>query len=393
MVRESLVRRARGRGPAPTGAAPARVLEDLERPAPTVDDQRMARHLLGASRTAEGVGRLLQAARALFATGNAHGALESLRHRRGGARGHAPATGRGHAGGGPIAIQRARALLVLGRLDEAERRRASRSAQDPAATPAESCDARIVLATLGILRGRLDWSRDRLREIAADARGGWPPRAARPDAPLARRSRSTTAAISTARSPPPPRPARWRRTVGEWPTWAEATMSLAGTLAELGHLTEAGRVADEALATRHRILHPAAVARAPQPEGGDRAPTRSVRSRGPAVRGVAQSARPDGHPRGGASPPEPRRDPCARGPLRRGVAARGAVPAGVRAPGPPAARDGGPLGAARRRPRPRRRRGLGAAGDAHPRARADGRDLRVRRATRSSASRCRLLRG
>jgi tetratricopeptide (TPR) repeat protein len=48
--------------------------------------------------------------------------------------------------------------------------------------------------------------------------------------------------------------------VGEWPTWAEATMQLAGTLAELGHLTEASQVADEALAVRDRILHPAAVA-------------------------------------------------------------------------------------------------------------------------------------
>jgi serine/threonine protein kinase/tetratricopeptide (TPR) repeat protein len=253
MVRESLLRRSDDGGR--LAGLHQLVLADLEK-RPAVDDQRMARHLLGAHRPAEAVRRLMHAARALFALGNPHATLD-LCDQAEAAIGTAPdlwARWRR-----TVALQRARALLLLGRLDEAESA-ARGPAEDPAASLVESHEGRIVLATIRYLRGELERARDELRDLVRATR----------DAGLEEllaRSLCGTAVVShhlgdlegsltlatEAR--------RLAQNHQDWPTWAEGTTQLASSLAELGHLREAGKLVDEGLAARNRILHPPAIAR------------------------------------------------------------------------------------------------------------------------------------
>jgi serine/threonine protein kinase/tetratricopeptide (TPR) repeat protein len=253
MVRESLLRRA-AEGGRLVGIH-QRVLEDLSLRR-HADDQRMARHLLGAGRTAEAVTRMMQAARSLFGSGNAPGALdlcdqaeracldeglEQVRRWR-------PA----------IAIQRARCLVLLGRLDEAEAS-ANLVASDDQAASVEKLEAAIIVATLGILRGNLERSRDQLQALAElSGRQGH-------DRERARSLRSLGIALHQLGDQPASiRASQEGRaaasSVGDWATWVECTLQLAASLAELEHFDEARQVADEALAARDRIPHPSAVA-------------------------------------------------------------------------------------------------------------------------------------
>jgi tetratricopeptide (TPR) repeat protein len=253
MVRESLLRRAAEAGR--LVAVHQRILDDLSLRR-HVDDQRMARHLLGAGRTPEAVTRLMQAARGLFAAGNAPGALDLCDQAE-----------RACLDGGlelvqrwrpAIAIQRARCLVLLGRLDEAESS-ANLVAGDDQAADVEKVEAGIIVATLGILRGRLAESRDQLEALAAVAeRQGYAREQARAlrslgivlhqlgDLPGA--IRASQAGRAAAQS------------VQDLASWVECTLQLASTLAELEHYDEARQVADEALAARDRIPHPSAVA-------------------------------------------------------------------------------------------------------------------------------------
>lgn len=252
MVRESLLRRAEDAGRLADWHI--LVLQDLER-RPTVDDQRMARHLLGANRPADAVRRLLHAARTLFDAGNPHGTLD-LCDQAEEAIGKAPdLSARWRR---PVALQRARALLLLGRLDEAELAAAG-PARDPSATLFEAQDARIVLATIRFLRGELDEAHDQLKDLVRATRD------AGIDELLARALRSLAlvshhlgdleGALNWATE------ARVVATDNrDWATWAEATMQLASTLAELGHLREAAQLVDEGLSARERNVHPASIA-------------------------------------------------------------------------------------------------------------------------------------
>ncbi len=253
MARESLTRRAEEGGR--LVRAHQLVLQHLQHRA-HVDDQRMARHLLGAGRLPEALARMIHAARALFGVGNAHGALDLCdQAERALASGDPDLARRWRP---PIAIQRARALVLLGRLDEAEGS-AQAVVADREATSVELADAAIVVATLGILRGRLEWARDELRRIARECEeAGHALQRAR-----ALRSlgialhhlgdlHGAVEAAAVARTA--------SATVREWPTWAEATLQLASTLVEMGRPEEGIAAADEALAARDRIPHPVAVA-------------------------------------------------------------------------------------------------------------------------------------
>ncbi|MCB9673401.1 MAG: protein kinase [Alphaproteobacteria bacterium] len=253
MARESLIRRAEEGGR--LLRAHQLVLQHLERRA-NVDDQRMARHLMAAGRVSEALGRTMHAARALFAAGNAHGALDLCDQAE-----------RALVDGGdelarrwrpPIGIQRARALVLLGRMDEAMSC-AEAVVADPEATSVEVADASIVVATLAILRGKLEQARDQLSSIARQCEvAGHALQRAR-----ALRSlgialhhlgdlEGAVAAASSARDA--------SSQVREWPTWAEATLQLASTLVEMGRYEQGIAVADEALEVRERIPHPVAVA-------------------------------------------------------------------------------------------------------------------------------------
>jgi serine/threonine protein kinase/tetratricopeptide (TPR) repeat protein len=253
MVRESLLRRASEGGRLVT--VHQRILEDLVGRR-GVDDQRLARHLLGAGRTAEAVTRLMQSARALFSAGNAPGSLDLCDQAE-----------RACVDGGleqvqrwrpAIALQRARSLLLLGRLDEAEAG-ANLVAADDQAAGVEVLEAQIIVATLGILRGRLEASRDALIELAAAAgRGGH-------DRERARALRSLGIALhqlgdqtAAIRATQEGRAAA--AAVQDQSTWVECTLQLAASLAELEHYDEARQVADEALSNRERIPHPSAIA-------------------------------------------------------------------------------------------------------------------------------------
>ncbi|MEQ1504547.1 MAG: hypothetical protein ABMB14_20075, partial [Myxococcota bacterium] len=253
MVRESLLRRAADAGS--LAGLHRLVLADLEA-RPSVDDQRMARHLLGANRPADAVRRLLHAAQSLFATGNPHGALD-LCDQAEEAIGRAPdLSARWRR---PVALQRMHALLVLGRLDEAESA-AHGPATDPAATPAEAQEARITLATIGLYRGRVDEGRGRLEQLVKVTR------TTGLEEQLGRALRSlATADLLLGDLASALRHATEARSIAldlqDGTLWGEATRALATALAELGHLREANQVVDEGIAERNRYaLDPAGVA-------------------------------------------------------------------------------------------------------------------------------------
>ena len=253
MVRESLLRRADDGGR--LAGLHQLVLADLER-RPQVDDQRMARHLLGAGRPADAVRRMMRAASALFAIGNPHAALD-LCDQAEAAIGKAPDLWARWQR--PTSLQRARALLLLGRLDEAETS-ANQPASDPAASRAESYEAKIVLATIRYLRGELEHARGELRALVhATREAGLEELLARALHGMAVTSHHLghhEEAIGLATES---RKLAYARE--DWPVWADGTHQLASTLAELGHLREAGQLVDEGLLARQRILHPTAIAR------------------------------------------------------------------------------------------------------------------------------------
>lgn len=253
MVRESLLRRADDGGR--LKGLHQLVLADLERRT-SVDDQRMARHLLGADRPADAVRRLMHAARGLFAIGNPHAALD-LCDQAEAAIGTVPDLWSRWRR--TVALQRARALLLLGRLDEAESA-ARHPASDTASSLAESHEARLVLSTIHYLRGELDLARAELSELVAATREAGLEEllsralygAAVTAHHLGQLEESLTLATES-------------RTLAlahqDWPTWADGTTQLAAALTELGHLREASQLVDEGLAARNRILHPPAIAR------------------------------------------------------------------------------------------------------------------------------------
>jgi eukaryotic-like serine/threonine-protein kinase len=257
MVRESLLRRAAD-GMRLAGLHQM-VLADLEL-RHTVDDQRMARHLLGANRTGDAVRRLLHAARGLFGAGNPHGALD-LCDQAEAAIGRAPElAGRWRR---PVTLQRVRALVVLGRLDEAEAAARGASGAYPSSggpTPAEFHEAEIALATIRMLRGQLEPSREALVRLLEGTRvAGLEEQRARALQVLATVTRQLGDLDEALRYATESRGVS--ADLQEWSTWAEATAELATVLAELGHLREAGRLVDEAMAGPHRLaLDPAGVA-------------------------------------------------------------------------------------------------------------------------------------
>jgi serine/threonine protein kinase/tetratricopeptide (TPR) repeat protein len=252
MVRESLLRRAEDAGR--LAALHELVVDDLlERPG--VDDQRMARHLLGAKRPGDALRRLLQAARSLHAIGNLHGALDLCDQAEAALVKAPDLVSRWRR---PILLQRARALVLLGRLDEAEVA-ALPPASDRGASLLEACEARVVLATIGILRGHLEASRDELDAVIRLARDSGLEevlaRALRAAAMAAHRLGLLDQALRLA--------SEARDVAGrilDWPTWGDATAQIAATLTTLGHLREAGTLVDEALRTRDQVQQPAVVA-------------------------------------------------------------------------------------------------------------------------------------
>jgi serine/threonine protein kinase/tetratricopeptide (TPR) repeat protein len=253
MVRESLLRRATEGGR--LVGIHQRVLDDLSLRR-HVDDQRMARHLLGAGRTPEAMSRLMQAARGLFSSGNAPGALDLCDQAEAACLdGGLELVQRWRPA---IAIQRARCLVLLGRLDEAEAS-ANLVAGDDQAASVEKVEAAIIVATLGILRGRLEESRDHLVALSAQAeRQGWRREQARALRSLSIARHQLGDLSGAIRASQAGRTAA--QECQDPATWVECTLQLASTLAELEHYDEARQVTDEALAARDRIPHPSAVA-------------------------------------------------------------------------------------------------------------------------------------
>ena len=253
MVRESLLRRAEEGGR--TVALHEAVLTELTERA-VVDDQRMARHLLGAGRASEGIACLVQAARGVSAQGHPHAVLDLCDQ----AEAVLPSL---PAGGvqlwsAPIQLQRARALATLGRFDEAWRAAQAVLAlcdpQDGAAVQAAT-----VLATIRLHRGDLAAAQAQLVALLAQLHHG----PSQVHAPQARVVLATVlhrlgdhaealevgmVARSTAAA------------AMDWNTWAEATAQVARTLVASGQVARAGVVADEGLALRERIGHLGAIA-------------------------------------------------------------------------------------------------------------------------------------
>ena len=112
---------------------------------------------------------------------------------------------------------------------------------------------------LGILRGHLEQSRDRLRELAEVAlRQGHERERSRALRSLGIALHQLGDLTGSIRAAQEARSAA--QAVAEWPTWVESTLQLAAALAELEHYDEARQVADEALAARDRLPHPTAIA-------------------------------------------------------------------------------------------------------------------------------------
>ena len=253
MVRESLLRRA-AEGQRLQRLHEVILGELLERA--VVDDQRMARHLLGAGRLVDGVACLVTAAQGIAEQGNPHGSLDLCDQADAALAGLS--SERGARWRRPILLERARALMVLGRIDESEE--AARRVIE-LSSPGEDADfqARILLAGLRMNRGALEAVRDELQLLIPQMRER------QASTQLAQGLRTLGMALHLMGA------CEEALSVGEearqtakdldtWPIWAEATTQVAVTLLELGRLQEAGAVVDEGLAIRERITHPGAVA-------------------------------------------------------------------------------------------------------------------------------------
>jgi len=252
MVREALLRTAAESGH--LRDLHRWVLEDLERQ-PSVDPEEHARHLLGAGRTSEAIGRWVQAARAFSQVGHPHGVLDLLDRAEQAVGDDAALEQRWRR---ELDVGRVRAFVLLGRLDEAlEAADRVLPAFDDAPHHPDRAWVQTLQARVWLFRGETEQARAVLREVVARLRpDDLPP--THPER-LADALRVLALVCLQAKGPDAANQAEallreargWAETAGAGPIWAESSGFLALTLTQQGRAEEAEQLLEETLASPH----------------------------------------------------------------------------------------------------------------------------------------------
>jgi serine/threonine protein kinase/tetratricopeptide (TPR) repeat protein len=250
MVREALLRTADDEGR--LADLHRWVLEDLERQ-PSLDAEEHARHLLGAGRASEAVGRWVQAARDISLVGHPHGVLDLLDRAEQTVRQQPDLERRWRR---ELDVGRVSAYVLLGRLDEALQ---AAERVLPAFADAPDHPDRAWVQTLqarvALFRGDAQTTRSLCQQVIARLRPD-------DDLPPTHPERLADALrvlgllhFQQGRLPRAEATLREARThaehAGAGGMWAETTGFLAMTLVQRGRTHEAHKVLEEALASPH----------------------------------------------------------------------------------------------------------------------------------------------
>ncbi len=249
MVREALLRSADEAGR--RQALHRWVLEDLERQ-PDLDPEEHARHLLGAGRVSEAVGRWVTAARRHSDQGHPHAVLDMLDRAERALASNPELHARWSR---ELDVGRVRAFLMLGRLDEAESTAlAARDHFQDAPDHPDLAAVQTLLARVAFLRGDHAGAERIARDVVARLR---PADDLSPTDPerladalrvvgLVEMGRDFARSERTLRDS-----IAWARQAGAGPLWAETAGFLATVLGYQDRHEEAAHVLQEALDSPH----------------------------------------------------------------------------------------------------------------------------------------------
>jgi tetratricopeptide (TPR) repeat protein len=249
MVREALLRSADEAGR--LQELHRWVLEDLERQ-PDIDPEEHARHLLGAGRVSEAVGRWVAAARRHSEQGHPHAVLDMLDRAERALATDAELQARWSR---ELDVGRVRAYLMLGRLDEAESTaNAAREYFKDTPDHPDLAAVQTLLARVAFLRGDHAGAEQLAREVIAQLR---PADDLAPTDPerladalrvvgLVEMGRDLAQSERTLRDS-----LAWAKQAGAGPLWAETAGFLATALGYQDRFGEAATVLQEALDSPH----------------------------------------------------------------------------------------------------------------------------------------------